>query len=403
MLKNYLIITWKVMLRRKTFTIITLSVIALYLMMMTIMATFYDIMVSPYPPEVNKENTLMAGGMFLYKSGLLQGRRKFDLETIERYIANMEKPEVIAWMKIGGFQLPGDTRYWTEVYANAAFWEIYQFKFLEGRSFTSQEESQAAPVAIISEKLRQEFFGEKPALDKTIEIKKQTFKVIGVIEDIHSFANLAGDVFLPYTIDKNQTDGSKDPWRYTLIFLAHEPDDIPPIQAELASAVGKIPILDPNQFDEISSVALSQDEKLESQLKMPIILLFIFSGLFLALPASTLLNINTSRIAERYSEIGIRKAFGANIWHLIGQFIIENLIFSLIGGILGFFLSLVVFKGFVEVLLAQLEVIFPGGSIILNWRVFLLSLVMAMIYGFFTGVYPAWKMSRVPPVTALKS
>ena len=55
--------------------------------------------------------------------------------------------------------------------------------------------------------------------------------------------------------------------------------------------------------------------------------------LFMALPAMNLVNLNISRILERASEIGVRKAFGASSWTLVGQFLVENLILTLVGSV----------------------------------------------------------------------
>ena len=66
--------------------------------------------------------------------------------------------------------------------------------------------------------------------------------------------------------------------------------------------------------------------------------------LFMLLPTINLVNINISRIMERSSEIGVRKAFGASSSTIIGQFIVENIFLTLLGGLLGFVLSAVVLR-----------------------------------------------------------
>ena len=118
--------------------------------------------------------------------------------------------------------------------------------------------------------------------------------------------------------------------------------------------------------------------------------------LFMVLPTINLININISRIMERSSEIGIRKAFGAASRTLVGQFITENVILTLLGGILGFLGSV-----------AILNVISESGLIAyanfqMNYKLFLYGLALTLFFGLFSGVYPAWRMSRLHPVDALR-
>jgi len=72
----------------------------------------------------------------------------------------------------------------------------------------------------------------------------------------------------------------------------------------------------------------------------------VFALLFLLLPTLNLVNINTSRILERASEIGVRKAFGASSKTLVLQFIVENIILTLLGGLLAVIFSAVILKIF---------------------------------------------------------
>ena len=118
--------------------------------------------------------------------------------------------------------------------------------------------------------------------------------------------------------------------------------------------------------------------------------------LFMVLPAVNLININISRIQERISEIGIRKSFGATSSTLVFQFITENVILTLIGGLLGFLCSVFI-----------LEMITDSGVIryaqfAFDPAVFLYGFLVTLFFALFSGVYPAWKMSRIHPVYALR-
>jgi putative ABC transport system permease protein len=123
---------------------------------------------------------------------------------------------------------------------------------------------------------------------------------------------------------------------------------------------------------------------------------FSLALLFMLLPALNLVNINLSRIMERSSEIGVRKAFGATNGTLIGQFLIENIFLTLIGGLLGLALA------FIALELISDSNFISYAQFTLNLRVFAWALLTTVFFGVLSGVYPAFKMSRVLPVQALK-
>ena len=117
---------------------------------------------------------------------------------------------------------------------------------------------------------------------------------------------------------------------------------------------------------------------------------------FMLLPALNLVNLNTGRIMERSSEIGVRKAFGASSSQLVIQFVLENVSLCLFGGLLG----LIFAKG-VLVWLEHSGLI-PYLKVDINLDVFFCGLFITLVFGLLSGVIPAWKMSRVHPVLALK-
>ncbi len=149
------------------------------------------------------------------------------------------------------------------------------------------------------------------------------------------------------------------------------------------------------RFEEVSREMASGDEMETAALRMTILIAVLGLG-FMLLPTINLVNITISRIFERASEIGVRKAFGASSRQLIGQFIVENIVLSLIGGAIGLLGAAAV--------LAWLN----GSGLIaeaafrINLRVFFVALVLSIVFGILSGAYPAWRMSRLNPVSALK-
>jgi putative ABC transport system permease protein len=123
----------------------------------------------------------------------------------------------------------------------------------------------------------------------------------------------------------------------------------------------------------------------------------VFVLLFMLLPTLNLVNINITRIMERSSEIGVRKAFGASSRTLVYQFIVENIILTLLGGILGLVLSIIAIKLINSAnLIANLE-------LSVDFTVLGIGLLICLFFGLLSGVYPAWRMSKLNVVTALKA
>jgi putative ABC transport system permease protein len=116
----------------------------------------------------------------------------------------------------------------------------------------------------------------------------------------------------------------------------------------------------------------------------------------MGLPAVNLVNVNVSRILERASEIGVRKAFGAPSKALLWQFIIENVFITFIGGAFALILTFVV----IHFINASGWIAYADLTI--NLPVFLISILVCLVFGLLSGVLPAFKMSRLKIAEALK-
>ena len=116
----------------------------------------------------------------------------------------------------------------------------------------------------------------------------------------------------------------------------------------------------------------------------------------MAVTSLSLVNLNVSRIMERASEIGVRKSFGATSVQLVRQFLIENLVLTMMGGLVGFCIS----YGILEFRMGMTAGIPDDFG--MNYRLFLAGLLFTMFFGLISGIYPAWRMSRLHPVEAVR-
>jgi putative ABC transport system permease protein len=411
MLKNYFKIAMVVLKRRKFFTFISLFGISLTLTILIVLTAFLDVLTSPAYPDVNRSREL-----FISRIVLKSNKENYTSQSpasfyfVNDFVAKMKTPERIAIYTGRNTTNAYQNNKKMEVdlmYTNAPFWEVYQFEFVEGKSFNDRDLESAAQVVVISEDTRSKYFGEGvPALGKYVEANNIKYRVIGVVKSVPAtmiYAN--SDIYLPYTLAKSGLKGTSLLGEYKVTLLAKSTADLPLIKEEYSQLLKKIPHPEKNQ-----EILLSYaDSYLESFTREVFgseegsgkdrffLMIGIFVFLFMLLPTITLLNINVSRIMERSSEIGVRKAFGASSRTLVGQFIVENMILTVLGGILGVLLSLLIIS------VLNSSNLITHMNLTINLAVLGYSLLACLMFGLISGVYPAWRMSKLNVVTALKA
>jgi putative ABC transport system permease protein len=277
---------------------------------------------------------------------------------------------------------------------------------VEGRPISKEDEQKANFVAVINEATREKLFNGEPAVGKRITLDGQNFQIIGVVKNASIVRRTPfSDVWVPITTFK--TSGYKETFTggFMAAILAKDESDLDLIRSDYKANLAKVQLPDPKTFSHVYSGADTYFESFSRSFTQSsddprtgtlIGILVMLGVMFIILPTINLVNINISRIMERASEIGVRKAFGASSMTLVGQFIIENVLLTIVGGLIGFVFSYVVLQYFNStgwITYAQLE---------LNYRVFLYGFIMMIFFGIISGVYPAWRMSRLHPVQALK-
>ncbi|QNF31941.1 ABC transporter permease [Adhaeribacter swui] len=414
MLKNYLKIAWKVLLRRKFFTFISLFGISFTLMILMVATAMVDHLTGSHTPETRLDRTIFVN--FNKMTSQDKGSMMNAIPSyyyLQHYVIPMKTPEKIAI----GSTFRGVNSYVNNKrlsldlkYTDANFWEILEFNFLEGKAFNQQNLKNADKLAVITEYTRNQYFGANvPAVGKYIVVDGVRYQVCGVVEDVPiSRFNSYAHVWVPLTtanINKGDTSFFGD---YMAIILARKPSDISKIQAEYQHIVRQIKVPDPKNFNRFSSYAEGVLEGMvvrqlfgdrygdDSGMGKFIAVVTLIVLLFMLMPTINLVNINVSRILERSSEIGVRKAFGASSRTLIGQFLVENIFLTLLGGLLGFLLSALALQ------LISNSGIIPYAQLTLNWRVFGIGMGLSLLFGLLSGVIPAYKMSKLQAVEALK-
>jgi putative ABC transport system permease protein len=410
MIKSYLKLAWKVLLRRKFFTFISLFGISFTLLVLMLATALLDHVLAPFPPETQLDRTV---GIF---NARLEGehfrRTGFaGFALLDRYARNLPNVELMSVVSLprGARSFLNGSRIDSQVKrTDGNFWRILQFQFLEGGPFTDDDVTNGRLVAVINDSTRRRFFGGQPALGRTLEVDGQRFTVAGVVPDVPvlRFVPFA-DIWVPYTSAKSDGYRSELVGDFMGILLLNDPSKLALTREELWSRLDHAELPDPTftsleatpetLFDSIGRVIIAggggrgvgYGRRLQ-------IVLAVAVCLSMLLPAVNLINLNTSRIMERASEIGVRKAFGASSRTLVGQFVTENVVLTLFGAAVGFVLAAWLLGA------VNSSGVVKYADLQLNYRIFGWGVLLAVFFGLVSGVYPAWRMSRLHPVQALK-
>ena len=419
MLRNYLKIAIAVLKRRKFFTFISLFGISLTLTTVLLAAALLNSILDPGYPDTRRDRMLYVSSLYKWKSdGSNFNGGAVSYYFIHHYVSTLKTPEVIALASrptrtntyVNDRKLSIDLRYTDE-----HFWEALQYQFLEGKPYNRQQIDNGEYLAVIAEETRNDYFGKDvPALGKYIEADNVRYKVIGVVRNDAATNEFSyADIYVPYTLSKVSLDNQDIEGEYCAFLLAPTKADIPRVQKEFSDMFARIPVTDPKMYDGQSTWADThlatytrhlfgkerggRSDQQPNGLGWFYLAVVLLTFLFMLLPTLNLININITRIMERSSEIGVRKSFGASSGTLVVQFIVENVFLTLVGGLIGLLLTLIILA-----LLNRAQPI-PHLHLSLNIPALLYGLGACLFFGFLSGVYPAWRMSRLNVVTALKS
>jgi putative ABC transport system permease protein len=409
MLKNYFKIAIAVLRRRKFFTFISLFGISFTLTILMVLAAFVDKVVNDDYPDTKRNRSLYINKIELDGKDAMNSS-PLSYYYIKRFVASMKTP-----VKVGISSMFNSTNTYVNnrkivinyKYTNADYWDILDYQFVEGKAITKQQINNAERVTVITEDLKKEYFGDSttPVLGKYIEADNVKYRICGVVKSIPITSYLYyADIYLPITVSKTNLNGDKSyQGNFTSIVMAANENEVPKMKKEYEAIVSKIPmpskeynVIHSHADNYVESYVRSGNEK-RSGMLYALTAITLFTLFVMLLPTLNLVNVNITRIMERSSEIGVRKAFGASSKTLVYQFIVENLILTFLGGMIGIILSLAVMY------LINNANLIANLQLGINFTVLFYALLACVVFGLLSGVYPAWRMSKLNVVTALKA
>lgn len=274
--------------------------------------------------------------------------------------------------------------------------EIRRYKVGDGEMFTEQDIQTAAKVCVVGKTVVDNLFtgGESP-VGKVIRFQKLPFRIVGVLESkgYNSMGMDQDDLILaPYTTIQKKVLAITHLQGITCSALKEEYTDqaIDEI-TEILRRNHKLKESDDDDFTIRSQQELST--MLTSTTDMMTVLLAAVAGISLLVGGIGIMNIMYVSVTERTREIGLRMSIGAKGIDILAQFLIESILISVTGGLIG------VVLGVGAALIVNVVAHFP--IYIQSWSV-ILSFAVCTVTGVFFGWYPAKKAAQLDPIEAIR-
>lgn len=446
MIINYIKLALRVLGRNKFFTFITLFGISFTLMILMVLTSFIESELGSNAPISQKSKMVILDQLTLRKeffdtipkidSTFLDGKYVYDTtmqidrvgqsmsssnfseKFLIKHLAKLENTSSHTFISLDASfdAYVNNSKIRMDVaYTDHHYWTVFDHKFLEGRGFDETAVTNGEMVAVISEDLASKYFGVKGNLTgKEIAFDGKTYKVLGVVKQPHaSLPHVQKDIYVPNTTksEPNAERSLSDYFGgYSAVIVGQTRQSIANIKDQIAFLEDNIPMpmedgvtrydileMKPKTFDEYYARRIFGNDDVERGKRVMYAILGSLFLLFITLPSLNLVNINVSRILERSSEIGVRKSFGASKQDILLQFITENIVQTLIGGFIGFAMAMLVIKFIND------SAVLQNAKLTINPNFVIGCILLTIVFGIVSALIPAYKMSKIHIVNALKS
>ena len=283
-------------------------------------------------------------------------------------------------------------------------YEMDDWHTTKGREFDNEEVKSMARVATLGHKIARDLFGEEDPIGKTIRIKKTNFKVIGVMEErgMEMFQNYDEYIYVPVTTAQKLLLGIDHLNAITVRAINEDVIDllmenVRLILRETHNIYNPEGDLSKDDFKVMSQVEAT--EMVGQITGILTALLSSIAAIALVVGGIGIMNIMLVSVTERTREIGLRKAVGARNKDILIQFLIESVILTVLGGIIGFIGGTLISFG---ASIGLSKVLNTGWSFVMPFNAVILAFGVATVVGLVFGIYPAKKAAKLNPIEALR-
>ena len=280
--------------------------------------------------------------------------------------------------------------------------QIAGLRVVAGRFFDADENSRAAPVCVLGEGAKASLFGPPPAVGEYVKANEQWFRVIGVVgPQISAQTEVAGLaaqdlnnlIYVPLYAAIYRLEDASSRMRDEIdgVYLRLDPATDSVRAADLVRGILNVSHRNAGDFSVIIPAELLAEQKRTERLFN--IVMVAIASISLLVGGIGIMNIMLASILERTREIGVRRAVGARQSDIVRQFVIEAVMISFVGGVMG-----IVFGFGMSRLIAWLA----AWSTIVTASSILLAFLVSVSVGLVFGIYPAVQAARLDPVEAIR-
>ncbi|NLL27665.1 MAG: FtsX-like permease family protein [Bacteroidales bacterium] len=321
-----------------------------------------------------------------------------DLKAIESKSSTVRHAAISVY-SLSNVEADGVSTEETVIYGvSEKFNKVFPIEVENGRYFSLSEFNNGTPVCILGASIAEFLFKNKNPIDKQIKIFNKKVKVIGVLEkegENPMSGSRDNDVIVTYNFlgkfinIRDEMDAGSQ-----IVLTAHKNVPLEEMIYEVKGILRSAHALKPTAPDDFSINEPSLlEEGMSKFFGIFTIAGWIIGGFSLLVGGFGIANIMFVSVHERTGMIGIQKSLGAKNSFIMGQFLVEAISLSLIGGILGLLLV------WILSLIASSVINF---SFVLTWHNIAIGLFVSVLIGFIAGFIPAWRASHLDPVEAIR-
>jgi putative ABC transport system permease protein len=314
-----------------------------------------------------------------------------DADAIKREVANVLG--VTAEMRDRAQVLANGLNWNTQIMGESPDYpSIRSWPMAEGAIFTDQDVRSVAKVAVLGKTVVDQLFSDGDPLGKTVRIRNIPFKVVGVLaaKGFNLFGQDQDDtVVIPYTSHMKRI--ARRPNINSILVQAASAETIDRVQQDITDLLMQRRKGREQDFTVRNQVEIAQAATATSETMT--LLLGAIAGVSLIVGGIGIMNIMLVSVTERTREIGIRLAVGAHGRDVLLQFLIEAVILSSLGGMIGILIG---------VGASELVSMKTGWPILVSPTSVVVAVVFSAAVGMFFGFYPARKAAQLDPIEALR-
>jgi putative ABC transport system permease protein len=323
-----------------------------------------------------------------------------DAEAILEAVPNTEKALPRVEVKPYKIMAPGAKTKGKVFGVSWRYREVADVGLATGRFFDARDERDHAQVCVIGQEIRRNLFGYGPVIGRQLKVNDVWLEVIGILgndpapaaasEGVSS-GSTSGEIWVPVStairkFDRDPLDAPVDELLVTVkegVSTRKTADVIEPLLQRLHGGADDYEVVIPEALLEQSR----QTQRIFN------IVMGSIAGISLLVGGIGIMNIMLASVLERTREIGVRRAIGATRRDIQSQFVIESFAISLIGGVAGIIIGIV---------LARLVAAYAGWPTVITISSLILSTGVSVSVGLVSGIYPATRAAELNPVEALR-